>query len=310
MTALPVQKSISGVTWAQMLTLALIWGATFLANSVALGGTAPAWITAGRTALSVPVLWIAVLVARQPLPRGWGLWGALIVMGGLNNVIPFTLIAWGQQHVPSGLAAILNASTALWGMSFAAIAFTDERMTGAKAAGLALGFSGVVLVIGPAALSGFDPTALGQLAILGATVSYGLASVWARRRLAHLPPLTSAAGMLTGASLLAVPLAFALSGPPGALPAGAIGAVLYLALAATAFAFILYYRIMAAAGSGNTLLVTLLVAPIGVALGAVILGETLPLRAWPGFALIACGLVAIDGRLIRRIRLARRQAPR
>ncbi|MGZ9812397.1 DMT family transporter [Pseudoroseicyclus sp. H15] len=295
------QKTLSPLAWTLLLALAFIWGATFVANRFALQIAAPAWITATRVTLAVPVLWAAVWITRQPVPKGWRIWGALLVMGALNNVLPFTLIAWGQGHVPSGLAAILNATTALWGMALAAIVFADERMTAPKAFGLALGFAGVVLVIGPTVLSELDLTALAQLAVIGATLSYAIAGIWARKMLSGLPPLTSAAGMLSGSALLAVPLALWMAGPPGAPSLKGGLALLYLALFATALAFILYYRLMATAGTGYTMLATLLVAPVGVALGAIVFGETLPPRALAGFGLIALALITLNS----KIRLAR-----
>ncbi|WP_203531227.1 DMT family transporter [Pseudoroseicyclus tamaricis] len=302
----PAQKTLSPLAWTLLLALAFIWGGTFLANRFALLTTPPAWITATRVTLAVPVLWAAALLTRQPMPKGWRTWGALLVMGALNNVLPFTLIAWGQAHVPSSLAAILNSSTALWGMGLAALVFADERMTRAKAVGLALGFSGVVLVIGPSALGGLDLRALGQLSVIGATLSYAVAGIWARKMLSGLPPLTSAAGMLTGAALLALPLAWSMEGPPGGVTLPSAIALLYLALLATALAFIFYYRLMATAGTGYTMLATLLVAPVGVALGAVVLGESLSPQAWGGFALIVLGLLTLNG----RIRLARARPSR
>jgi drug/metabolite transporter (DMT)-like permease len=250
-----------------------------------------------------------VLLRGRPRPRGARLWGVLIVMGALNNAIPFGLLAWGQQHVETGLIAILNAATAIFGVLFAAIFFADERLTARKAAGVALGFSGVVWVIGPSALSGFDPGALGQVAAIGATVSYALAGVWARKMMGGLPPLTAAAGMTTGAALIMVPLAWTFEGAPllDLAPATMAG-IAYVSIGSTALAYIIYYRVIALAGSGNVLLVTLMVAPVAILLGVIVLGETLPPRAYAGFALLAGGLAVLDGRLLRRPR-ARGAAP-
>ena len=303
------QKTMTNAAWAQLGLLALIWGGSFLSVRVALDEVGPMWIVAHRAVWAAAVLWPVVLLRRLPLPRGLRIWAVLIVMGALNNVIPFGLLAWGQQHVETGLIAILNASTAIFGVLFAAIFFADERLSARKALGVGLGFSGVVWVIGPAALSGFDPGALGQVAAIGATVSYALASVWARKKMGALPPLTSAAGMTTGAALLIVPLACLAEGAPALdLAPATIGALAYVSVGSTALAYIIYYRVIAIAGSGNVLLVTLMVAPVAILLGVAVLDETLPARAYAGFALLACGLVVLDGRLLRR-RRARGASP-
>ncbi|MGX9855424.1 DMT family transporter [Limimaricola variabilis] len=300
---------MTNAAWAQLGLLALIWGGSFLAVRVALDQIGPLWVVGHRAIWATLVLWPVVLLRRLPLPRGARLWGVLIIMGALNNAIPFGLLAWGQQHVETGLIAILNAATAIFGVLFAAIFFADERLTARKAAGVALGFSGVVWVIGPSALSGFDPGALGQVAAIGATVSYALAGVWARKMMGGLPPLTAAAGMTTGAALIMVPLAWTFEGAPllDLAPATMAG-IAYVSIGSTALAYIIYYRVIALAGSGNVLLVTLMVAPVAILLGVVVLGETLPPRAYAGFALLAGGLAVLDGRLLRRPR-ARGAAP-
>lgn len=304
-----VQKTMTNATWAQLGLLALIWGGSFLSVRVALDEVGPMWIVGHRAVWAALVLWPVVMLRRLPLPRSWRLWGVLVVMGALNNAIPFGLLAWGQQHVETGLIAILNAATAIFGVLFAAIFFADERLSARKALGVALGFSGVVWVVGPAALSGFDPGALGQVAAIGATISYALAGVWARKKMGGLPPLTAAAGMTTGAALIMVPLAWLLEGAPRLdLAPATIAGLAYVSIGSTALAYIIYYRVIAIAGSGNVLLVTLMVAPVAIVLGVVVLDETLPVRAYAGFAALAAGLVVLDGRLLRRPR-ARGAAP-
>lgn len=297
------QKTMTNAAWAQLGMLALIWGGSFLAVRVALDQVGPIWIVGHRAFWAALVLWPVVLLRRLPLPRGLRIWAVLIVMGALNNAIPFGLLAWGQQHVETGLIAILNATTAIFGVLFAAIFFADERLSARKGLGVALGFSGVIWVIGPAALEGFDPGALGQIAAIGATISYALAGVWARKKMGGLPPLTASAGMTTGAALIMLPLAWLVEGAPRLdLAAPTVAGLAYVSIGSTALAYILYYRVIAVAGSGNVLLVTLMVAPVAILLGVVVLGETLPSRAYAGFALLACGLVVLDGRLLGRVR--------
>ncbi|MGH1329541.1 MAG: DMT family transporter [Paracoccaceae bacterium] len=294
------QKQISLAAWIGLGLLALIWGGSFMANAVMLKEMSVYWIVASRVSLGALVLWIYVIARGYRLPRGARIWADLLIMGLFNNVVPFILIAWGQQHIASGLASILNAATAFFAIIIAAIVFSDERLTARKIAGVSLGFGGVVLVIGLSALKGFSLASIGQLAVLGAAVSYGLSATFARARLSGIRPEIAATGMLTCSSLVMIPLAYAISGAPNlALTSQTLMATLYLAILSTGIAYLLYYRILAAAGTGNTALVTLLVTPVAVALGALLLRESLAPQAYGGFALIALGMLVIDGRLLR-----------
>ncbi|MBB5515817.1 drug/metabolite transporter (DMT)-like permease [Rubricella aquisinus] len=290
---------IPTIAWLELSLLALIWGAVFLAVRVALDEVPFVTSVAHRVGWATLALWIIVLIRGEAVPRGWRIWAALLVMGLLNNVIPFSLMAWGQLHIESGLTSILNATTALFGVTVAAMLLPDERLTLRRGAGVVIGFGGVVIVIGPEALSGFDLTSLGQIAVLLGTLSYAFAGVWARKRLGGLPPIVAAAGMLTGSSLIALPAAFILDGTPSFdLMPQTWGAILYYALAATAGAYLLYYRIIARVGSGNLMLVTLIMPPIAITLGALVLGEALTANAFLGFGVIALGLLVLNGRVL------------
>ncbi|MFV0473244.1 MAG: DMT family transporter, partial [Pikeienuella sp.] len=229
--------------WADMALLALLWGAIFLFTAIALRELPPIWIVFQRVFWAAALLWLYVLWRGLPVPRAPRIWGSFLVMGALNNAIPFALITWGQKTVESGLASILNGSTAFFGVLVAALCLRDERLTARRGVGVLTGFAGVVVIIGPEALTGFDPRALGQLAILGATLSYAFAGVWGKLRLAGLAPAVSAAGMLTGSSLITLILGLALDGaPPLSLSWATIGALAYAAVAATAGAYLLYFR--------------------------------------------------------------------
>ncbi len=301
------QTDITAATWGRLSLLALIWGGSFLSVRVALDEIGVLSVVAHRVLWGALALWAVVLARRLPLPREARVWGALLVMGLLNNAIPFTLLAWGQLHIETGLTAILNAATALWGVLVAAAVFADERLTRARLAGVLIGFAGVVTAIGPAALSAFDPRSLAQLAVIGATVSYALAGSWARAQLSGLSPLVSAAGMLTGGALILLPLAWMVDGPlPLDLRPETWIAVAYVSLAATALAYLLYYRILAAAGAGTLMLVTLMIPPVAILLGAAVRGEALEPRAFAGFALIALGLAVLDGRAGHALTKSRR----
>ena len=295
------QKTISGRAWGELVLLGAIWGGSFLSIRVALDEIGPLTSVAHRTFWAMLVLWAVVLLMRLPIPKDRRVWFGFLGMGLLNNVIPFALMAWGQLHIPSGLTSILNAATAIFGVLVAALFFADERLTLRKTLGVLIGFFGVATAIGLDFLRNFDLRSLAQLAVLLGTVSYAFASVWARTRLSGLPPQVAAAGMLTGASVITLPLAWIVEGPISlSLQTDTTLAIAYYTLIATAGAYLLYYRVLAMAGSGNLMLVTLLVPPVAITLGAWILDEALGPNAYFGFALLALGLVILDGRLFRR----------
>ena len=299
------QKTISLSAWAQMTLLALIWGGSFLSIKVAVAETGVLSTVAIRIGGAAVVLWALLLPLGYRIPRDRRTWGALFVMGFLNNALPFTLITWGQQSIETGLAGILNASTAIFGVLIAALAFRDEKLTARKGVGVTLGFLGVATAIGLGNLATLDLTSLAQLAVLGASLSYGVSGAFARRALGHLPPQVAAAGMLTASAALMIPLALWREGlPPAHHSWEAWAALGYLAVLASALAYLLFYRILARVGAGNASLVTLMVAPVSILLGALLMDEVLPLRAYLGFAILATGLVILDGRLFRRHRPA------
>lgn len=298
-----VQKSIPPLAWAVIGLLAVIWGGSFLSNAFILRDLGVVTTVAARVTLAAAALWAYVLAVRLPVPVTWRAWGDFAVMGFLNVALPFTLIVFAQVHVPSGLASILNAATAIFGVLVAALVFADERLTGRKAIGVGLGFAGVATVIGPAALLRFDPTSLAQLALIASSLSYGFGGAWARARLTGYRPQVAAASMLTMAAAMLIPVALLQDGVPTLdYAATTWGALAYLSLIATAGAFLLYYRVMPVVGAGNMSLVTLLVSPVAIVLGAVVLGETLDPRAYLGFAALAAGLMVIDGRVLRLLR--------
>ena len=289
------QKTLSPRAWSELLLLSLIWGASFLSIRVALDELAPLTTVAHRVFWAALILWAYVALRRLPVPRDPRVWAAFLIMGILNNVIPFTLMAWGQLHIETGLTSILNAATAIFGVLVASLVFADERLTARRAIGVLLGFAGVVTAIGPDALRSFDLRALGQLAVLAGTLSYAFAGAFARSHLAGLPPQVAAAGMLTGSSLILLPAAMLIDGPIRFdLDPRTWAAIGYYAVFATALAYLLYYRVLAMAGSGNLMLCTLLIPPVAIVLGALVLGEALPARAYAGFAVLGAGLVILN----------------
>lgn len=248
---------------------------------------------------------LIVLAMGLKIPRGRQQWAAFLGMGFLNNMIPFSLIVWGQTHIGSGLASILNATAPLFTVIIAHCLTKDEKMSGARLIGVVVGFAGVVFKIGPEALQGLGTNTLAQLAVLGAAISYAFAGVFGRRfRSLGMVPLVTATGQVTTSTVILIPLAMMVD-RPWMLPMPTleiIGAVLALALFSTALAYILYFRILATAGATNVLLVTFLIPVSAILLGTTVLGEELDLKHFVGMCLIGMGLAAIDGRPARFLR--------
>jgi drug/metabolite transporter (DMT)-like permease len=222
-------------------------------------------------------------------------------MSILNNVIPFTLIVWGQSHIASGLASILNATTPLFTVIVAHYLTDDERLTGQRFAGVIVGFAGVAVMIGAAAFASLDASILAQLAVLGAALSYGFSGVFGRRfKTMGIPPLATAAGQVTVSSAILLPAALIVDRPwTLAMPStGAIVSLVALGLVSTAFAYLIFFRLLARAGATNVGLVTFLIPVSAILLGVLVLGETLAMRHVAGMALIGAGLILIDGRLL------------
>lgn len=282
-----------------LLMLASMWGGSFFFAEIALREVPPFTITLHRVIWAVPILALIVYLKGIAVPGSLRVWGAYLVMGALNNALPFSLIFWGQTQIESGLASILNATTAIFAAIVAGLLLADEPLTTKKIIGATLGITGVAFIMGPSALTEFNLTNLAQLAILGAALSYAFAGVWGKTMLANQPPLMNALGMLIGSSLLMIPVVLILDGPPNlVLSVDVWSALLSVAALSTALAYILYFAILARAGSANLLLVTLLIPPFAIGLGVLCLGEKMGGEAWIGFAIIAIGFVVNDGRLL------------
>jgi drug/metabolite transporter (DMT)-like permease len=292
---------ISGRAWAELVLLSLIWGAIFFSVAIALREIGPVTVVLHRVGWAAVLLWLVVWGRGLAVPRGARIWGAFLVMGCLNNVIPFVLMAWGQLQIGTGVTSIFNAMTAVFAVLVAAVFLRDEPLSARKLGGIMLGFAGVVVIKGVDRLGAMDPQSLGSYAVLAGGLSYAFAGVWARRTMRGQPPMVAAAGMLTGSTLVMVPLALATEGVPSlALSGPTWWAIGYYSVVATAGAYLLYYRVLAMAGAGNLLLCTLIIPPVAILLAVVFLDEVLEPQALAGFALIAAGLAVIDGRLLRR----------
>lgn len=299
-----INRTMTPAEWGLLIALAAVWGGSFFFQGIAVTALPPLTIVALRVSIAAILLLIVVRASGFAMPRGGKVWRSFFGMSLINNILPFSLIVWGQTQIESGLAAILNATTPLFGVIVAHYFTTDERMTPNRLAGVLIGFAGVVVMIGADALAGIGGNILAQLAILGASVSYAFASVLGRRfNRMGVPPLVTAAGIITAAAVLTVPLAL-IADHPWTLPMPPTQvwlAVLGLAAISTAFAYILYFRILATAGATNLMLVTLLIPVGAILLGTTFLGERLAASHFLGMGIIAVGLAAIDGRMVHAL---------
>lgn len=293
-------QQMSGMDWGLLLLLGLVWGGTFYFGKVALAVWPPFTVVLGRIVIGALLLNVVVFLTGHQLPHDPQVWRALLVMGLLNNVIPFSLIVSGQTQITSGLASILYATTSLFTVLLAPIFVATERFTAFRLLGVLLGLAGVTIMLGPEALRDPGSATLAKMAVLGGSVSYALAAIWGRR-LRGVPSPVAAAGQLTVAAIIMLPVTF-LVDRPWTLPPPSpqvIGAILGLGVLSTTVGYLLYFTILRRAGSINVSLVTLLVPPSALLLGGLLLSEATTRLDLAGLALIALGLLVIDGRVWR-----------
>lgn len=291
--------SMRGQDWVLLIALSVVWGGSFLFNGLAVRELPVVTIVACRVLIAALLLVAGLRLSGGHLPRDRGFWRTMLLVAFLNSALPFSLIVGAQRHLTSGEASILNASVPLFTIVLAHLLTRDERMTPGKLGGVLLGFAGVAVMIGPEALSHGSGNLGAQAMSLGAAASYGLAAIAARRLVVgRVAPTVAAASQMVGASLMLVPLAVIVDQPwTLAMPsASTIGAVVALGALSTALAYIIFFRLIASAGAVNAGAVTLLVPVSAVLLGWLVLDEQLAWREFGGMALIALGLVTIDGR--------------
>ena len=284
--------------WAMLVLLSVFWGGSFFFVEVALRGFEPFAIVFLRVVLAAIILVGVVNLSGQRMPSSLRAWGAYFVMGALNNAIPFCLIVWGQTHIDSGVASILNATTPIFTVLLAHFLTSDERLTIRKFLGVIIGFLGVYVMMQPELKDGFSWRGLGLIAVLGAAVSYSLAGIFGKR-FKQTAPLVNSAGMLACSSIIMLPLilitgAFSSSQPSAA----SLAAIFGLATISTVLAYLLYFRILSSAGATNVLLVTFLIPVSALLLGVGVLGELIQVMEYAGMGCIFTGLIVIDGRVL------------
>ena len=291
---------LNSLTWALLVLLGLIWGGSFFFARVAVSHVPPLSLVFLRVSLAAVALHIYLRGRSGLYETLKSNWRQFLLLGLINNVIPHTMIFFGQTQIGAGLAAILNATTPIWTVLIANQLTADEKMSASKLAGCLLGLAGTVALIGPSALSVASAPLWAVALPIGAAISYGFASTYGKR-FRGLPAPVTATGQLTASTLVMLPLALAMDRPwqLAMPPQNVMLAILALALVSTAFGYILFFRIMALAGATNASLVTLLVPPSAILLGTLFLGERLQIVDMAGMVLIGAGLLVLDGRLIR-----------
>jgi drug/metabolite transporter (DMT)-like permease len=281
--------------WLLLVFLSVLWGGSFFFVGVAVRELPPATIVLVRVVLGALMLLPLVRVFGGALPKRPAEWLPFAGMGLLNNVIPFSLIATGQSYINSGMASVLNATTPLFTVLVLA-GFREERLNARRVAGVLIGIAGVVILRQPGPAS--SDQAIGILLCLGGALSYGFSGLWGRRKLAGVPPITSAAGQLISSAVMMAVIASVVDRPWN-LPMPSLGtwlSLIGLAALSTALAYIVFFRILARSGASNVMLVTLLIPVTAILLGWLVLGEPLAAREIAGALVIGSALLVIDGR--------------
>jgi drug/metabolite transporter (DMT)-like permease len=293
----PSALVISATDWLLLIALSILWGGSFYFAKVAVLEIPPLTLALARVLIAGAVIGILIRPLGGAFPRDLATWKMFAVIAALNNAIPFTLIVWGQQYIPIGLASILNATSPLFSVVLAHFATRDDRVTPGRALGLIAGFIGVVVLIGPDLLTELGKHVWAQLALLAAAFFYAIGAIYARRLRGH-KPVVIAGGQLAMATVLLLPFALAIDRPWTLAPVSgaAVWATVALAVVSTALAYLIYFRILNRAGATNALLVTFLIPVSAILLGLFLLDERLDARQFAGMLAIAIGLAAIDGR--------------
>lgn len=277
----------------RLLVLAFIWGWSFLFIKVAVEGLTPSTVAWGRIALGAAVLYAIVRRQGLSIPRDRAALQRFVVMGVIGCALPFTLLAWGEQHITSALTSVLNASTPLFTALFAALV-GEERLRGLQVAGLGAGFAGVAVAAGVGSSDLHGSSLVGAGAAVLAGVSYGLAFVYMRRHLMGVPPLVAATGQLAAGTVLIAPFALATSLTEGlaATPTRVLSIVL-LGAVGTGLAFALNYGVVAELGPTKASLVTYIVPVVAVIVGIAVLDEPFLWRIPLGGLLTVAGIAGV-----------------
>jgi drug/metabolite transporter (DMT)-like permease len=296
-----IRQTMGAAEWVMLLVLGAIWGGSFFFARIAVAEIPPLTLVFLRVAIAGAALQLYLLARGPSFALAIPHLPMLFLLALLNNVIPFSLIFLGQTALGAGLASVLNATTPFWTIVIANAVTSDEKLSWNKVFGVLFGIAGTAVMIGPGVIAGLGGPVWAKFALIGASISYAFALMVARR-FKGVPPSIVATGQLTASTVVMIPVALFANGAAGLLAASSHvwAAVFGLALLSTAFAYLLYFTIVARAGATNASLVTLIVPVSAILLGAIFLGEHLETFEFFGIALIAIGLLTIDGRLLPR----------
>jgi drug/metabolite transporter (DMT)-like permease len=296
--------------WVPFLVLSFVWGTSYLWIKVGLETLPPMTLIAGRLVLGAAFVATVVAVAREPLPRRARQYGSLLLLSVVNIVIPFLLITVGEQSTDSALASILNSTVPLFVIVIAPLVLPDEGITAARVAGLAVGFAGVVWLVAPGLASGLGGSVPAELMMVGSSLSYACGNVYARRNVRGLAPMIPALLQVGFAAAITVPMALLIDHPwVDVHPApAAYLAVAWLGFLGSGLAYLCYFTLLRHWGSMRTSMTSYLLPVVGIAAGALVLGEAVTLNRIGGTALIVAGIaIGSSPRAVRR--LLRRPEP-
>lgn len=278
---------------ALLLLLAALWGASYSFIKLGVATIPPVTLIAARTLIAGTVLLVVIRWRGLVLPREAGAWRRFLFQACLNSVVPFTLIAWAERSIDAGLATILNATSPVMAFLLTAFVARGEAVTGRRLLGVVMGLAGTALVVGPEALVGLGDQLLAQLAVVAATVCYAGAAIFGRG-FKGMAPIVPAAGSLLCGGVVLLPVSLVLDRPWTLAPATeSLLALLGLALFSTALAFVIYFRLVQTLGSVGVTAQAYLRVPIGVAIGVLLLGESMTGTAWAGLACVVIGVFAM-----------------
>ena len=293
------QTRMGRMEWVLLIALSILWGGAFFFTKLALVELPPLTLVFFRLALASAILFLFFLSSRRSVTALLPFWPQFFGLGLLSNVIPFSLLGWGQIHISSGLASILTTFNPVFTVILAHYLTRDEKFSVQKVAGIGFGVAGVITMIGPETLNGFDNAVAAMLACLGAAFSYALAGIYAKRfRHLGVAPAGVALGQIATAAVIMLPWVLLFDHPwTLALPsASVVWSMLGLALFSTALAYVLFFRVLEVGGATNSSLVALLIPATAILLGSVFLGERLDSNDWIGLGLIAAGLIVINAK--------------
>ncbi len=277
-----------------LFVLGALWGSSYLFIKVAVSEVPPLTLVAARLVLGSVLLWGLLLISGQRMPRSRRMWGAYTIMGLLNGVLPYSLVVWGEQHISSGLAALLQATMPLFTVILAHFLTRDERLSWLRVLGIVIGFVGVGILALADLREGLHANLWGQLAIVGSSVSYASGAIFARRRLQEQPPLISTTGQLTMGAVLTVPISLWVERPFDLAPSlPAVASWLGLTILGTVLAYLIYYGLIGRTGATFVSTVTYIIPIFGLLLGAWVLDEPLTSTILVSLTLILLGVLLV-----------------